>query len=195
MLSDSCLDVHFVHLRGPWNSSFPSDVKLRFLSLVEVALIPLHLAAGPALDVWTHNEKTEKWLSESLLDDWRIKEDDNIESAGPWWLGPIQQSHSGILLRVENRMRDTAGLECKITEVLIYAALPKEAKSEASLPTPPGSSSPNAGQDGGDSNGIIQDIRIYALPLCSTNSAPDDDISGLASPPLYNKSIDLEAYI
>lgn len=193
MLSDSFLDVHFVHTRGSWSSSFPSDVKLKFLSLVEVALIPLHLAAGPSLDVWTHNEKTEKWLSESLLDDWRIKEDDNIESAGPWWLGPIQQSDSGILLRVENRMKDTAGLERKATEVLIYAALPKEAKSEASLPTSPGSSSPNAGQDGGISNGIIQDIRIYALPLCSTNSAPVDDIGGLASPLWYNKSSDVEA--
>lgn len=187
------LDVHFVHTRGSWSPSFPADVKLQFLSLVEVALIPLHLAAGPSLDVWTHNEKTEKWLSESLLDDWRIKEDENIESAGPWWLRPIQQSDSGILLRVEDRMRNTAGLERKPTEVLIYAALSKEAKSQALIPTPPGSSSPNAGQDGGISNGIIQDIRIYALPLCSTNSAPVDDIKGLASPPWYDKSSHVEA--
>lgn len=158
-----------------------------------MALIPLHLAAGPSLDVWTQNERTEKWLSESLLHDWKIKEDDNIESAGPWWFRPVQQSDSGILLRVEDRARNTTSLEGKVTEVLIYAALPKDSKSEASLPTPPGSSSPNAGQDGGVSNRIIQDIRIYALPLCSTNSATADDIRGLAPTTCYDKSSDVEA--
>lgn len=168
---------------------------MRFLSLVEVAAIPLHLAAGPSLDVWTQNETTEQWLSESLLDDWRIEEDENNEFSGPWWLRPTQQSDRGILLKVEDRTRNTTGSEHKGTEVLIYAALSKEAEDHASLPTPPGSSSPHAGQDmdGGVSNGIIKDIKIYALPLCSSTFTLVDDIGGLASPSLCDNSTDVEA--
>lgn len=175
------------------SSLFPCDAELQFLSLVEVAAIPLHLAAGPSLHVWTHDETTEQWLSESLLHDWNIKEDNNTKSIGAWWLQPIQQSDRGILLRVEDRT--PTGSKRKVTEVLIYAALSNEIENHASIPTPPGSSSPNADQDihGGTSNGIIQDIRIYALPLCSTNSTLVDDMGGLASSQLCDKSSDIEA--
>lgn len=131
-----------------------------------------------------------QWLYESLLDDWIIKEDDNIQSTEPWWLRPIQQSDRGILLRVEDRSRNITGSERNVTEVLIYAALSKESESRASLPTPPGSSSPYAGQaiDGATANGIIRDVKINALPLCSTNSSLADDIRGLVSPPLCDQS-------
>lgn len=168
---------------------------MRFLALVEAAAIPLHLAAGPSLDVWTQNESTEQWLSDSLLDNWRITEDDNTESFRPWWLRQIQQSDRGMLLRVEDWTRNTASSEHKCTEVLIYAALSNEAEEHASLPTPPGSSSPHAGQDmdGGVSNGIIKNIKIYALPLCSSIFTLVDDLGGLASPSLCDNSTDVEA--
>lgn len=187
-------DVHFVDARGSSSFSFPSDAKLQFLSLVEVAAIPLHLAGGPSLNVWTPNETTEQWLAESLLDDWKVKED-STEFSEPWWLQPIQQSDRGILLKVENPMGNTTGPERNVTEFLIYAAISKEAQIHATLPTPPGSSSPNARQDihVGTSNGTIQDIKIYALPLCSMNSTLVDDIGGLASPPFCDKSADVEA--
>lgn len=195
MLSDSYLDVHFVNTRCSSSSSFPSNTKLQFLSLVELAAIPIHLAAGPSLDVWTHDELTEQWLSSSLLEDWIIQEDDRTDYAEPWWHRPVQQSDRGILLRVEDWSGDNAGSKRKVTEVIIYAALPKEVEIHASLPTPPGSSSPNAGLDidGESSNEIIYDIKLYALPLCSTNSTLVDDIGGLASPTLCHNSTDVEA--
>ncbi|MCJ1465061.1 hypothetical protein MMC07_003677 [Pseudocyphellaria aurata] len=187
-------DVHFVNTRCSPTSFFPSNTKLQFLSFVEVAAIPIHLAAGPSLDVWTHNELTEQWLSSSLLDDWIIKENNWTKSAEAWWHRPVQQSDRGILLRVEDGSGDNAGSERKITEVVIYAALSKEVKSHVSLPTPPRSSSPNADLDvdGATSNDIIHDIKIYALPLCSTNSTLVDDIRGLTSPTSCHKSSDIE---
>lgn len=163
-------------------------MKLQFLSLVDVATIPLYLAAGPSLNVWTQNESTEHWLSESLLDDWDLGYDTAFESTGPWWLRPVQQSDRGILLRVEDDAEAVVNAGHRITEFLIYAALCKEPELCNVLPTPPGSSSPGADPDIDISRplGIIRDIKIHALPLSSYSYTQIEDCAGLDAPSLYD---------
>ncbi len=184
-------------MRGSSASFFPSSAKLRFLSLVEVASIPLHLATGPSLSVWTSSELTEQWISEALLDNWdaEVDTDGSIE---PWWLRSIQQSDRGILLQVEDAVGAIHSVPIsgpKITEVLIYAGISKERQDHAVLPTPPGSSSPGRGEDPGDGrpSGIMRDIKIYALPLCSREYEELDNGQDLDSRSLQSISVDGEA--
>ena len=41
----------------------PKEAKLKYLAVVNVCDIPLSLAAGPVLDVWSNDEGTEEALS------------------------------------------------------------------------------------------------------------------------------------
>lgn len=170
---------------------------MRFLSLVQVALIPLHLAAGPSFYVWTHNESTEHWISEALLDH-RDAAAGSAGSTQPWWLRSTQQSDRGILLKVENGVGDihsTPSSGYTITEILVYAAISKEQEFSGILSTIPGSPS-GAGDDArvGDRYGITREIKIYALPLSSRKHEHFDRIQGLDPQPLLNGTDDGKAY-
>lgn len=141
------------------------DAKLHFLSLVEVARIPLYLAAGPSCDVSTGNEATTKWLTEALL---HCEESELYEDASrdPWWLHLGGQSENGILLGVWAEKEEQRGTRNVTTEVLLYAAV---TKTHTALPTPPTSSSP-APPDEDFTDALGQDgkmVKVYALPLCS----------------------------
>lgn len=170
---------------------------MRFLSLVQIALIPLHLAAGPSFYVWTHNKSTEQWISEALLD----HRDASAGSAGsnqPWWLRCTQQSDSGILLKVEYGVGDihsTPSSGYTITEILVYAAISKEQKSSGNLSASPGSPS-GAGDDArvGDRYETTREINIYALPLSSRKHEHFDRIQGLDPQPLLNGTDDGKAF-
>lgn len=158
-------------------------------------MIPLHLAAGPSFYVWTHNESTEQWISEALLDN----RDASAGSAGsnrPWWLRSTQQSDNGILLKVENGEEDihnTPSSGYTITEILVYAAISKEQQSSGSAS--PGSPS-GAGDDArvGDRYETIREINIYALPLSSRKYEHFDRFQGLDPQPLYNGTDDGKAF-
>lgn len=169
---------------------------MRFLSLVQVALIPLHLAAGPSFHVWTHNKSTEQWISEALLDhcDTIASSADSIQ---PWWLRSSQQSDSGILLKVEGGVGDihsTPNLSNNVTEILIYAAIPNEQDRPGTLSTPPDSSSGAGEKSGvGDRYGATREIRIYALPLASQKNEQFDRIQVLDPQPLHNGNDDGKA--
>ena len=141
------------------------DAQLHFLSLVDVARIPLYLAAGPSCDVCTENEATTRWLTEAVLD---CEESGFYEDASrePWWSHLGGQSENGILLRVDNKSDEERGTRNVITEVLLYAAV---TKTNTALPTPPASSSP-APPDEDTADASDQDgktVKVYALPLCS----------------------------
>lgn len=160
-------------------------------------MIPLHLAAGPSFYVWTHNESTEQWISEALLD----HRDTAASSAGsnqPWWLRSPQQSDCGILLKVKNGVGDihsTPSPGYTITEILIYAAIFKEQKLSGLLLAPPGSPS-CAGDNArvGDRYDTSREIKIYALPLSSRKHEHFDRIQSLDPQPLLNSTDDGKAY-
>ncbi|KAL8689526.1 MAG: hypothetical protein Q9218_004825 [Villophora microphyllina] len=152
-------DVHFSH---PHLSSLPalSDASLRFLGTVEVSDVPLYLAAGPSLDVWTSNEQTQKWLHTCLRSDYSHDGDNNGRS---WWENVGGQSKHGILLGVDGGLDGSTQAGPNITEILLYTAssnLPE--RSHAPL-TPPESSPKYRGC----SIPTTSSIRLYATPLSS----------------------------
>ena len=141
------------------------DAKLHFLSLVDVARIPLHLAAGPSCDVSTTNEATTRWLTEALLD---CDESDLCGDASkePWWSHSGLQSENGILLRVETENEEEKGIRNAVTEMLLYAAV---ANTGPMLPNPLTSFSPAPPDE--DLEDALKEygksIKVFALPLCS----------------------------
>ncbi|KAL8945826.1 MAG: hypothetical protein Q9222_007691 [Ikaeria aurantiellina] len=160
-------DLHFSH---PYASSpsFLQRASLKFLGLVETADVPLYLAAGPSLDVWTGSEATKHWLQANLYDNAH----DEDASSRALQAGIGQQSRHGVLLSVlDGRCgdKDVAVQKSrqKITEVLLYASTTPHPSSAdmIPLPTPPGSSSPTIK----DRPERIPEtsFRVYALPLSS----------------------------
>lgn len=152
---------------------------------------------GPSFYVWTHNESTEQWISEALLD----RRDASAGPAGsnqPWWLRCTQQSDNGILLKVEYGVEDihsTPSSAYTITEILVYAAISKEQKSSGNLSASPGSPS-GPGDDArvGDRYETTREINIYAQPLSSRKLEHFDRIQGLDPKPLLNGTDDGKAF-
>ncbi|KAL8999159.1 MAG: hypothetical protein Q9169_001938 [Polycauliona sp. 2 TL-2023] len=153
-------DLHFSHPGVPL-PFLGQDASLRYLAVVETANVPLYLVAGPSLDVWTNDEKTEQWLHQCLFDG-LIHE--HAEDQNSWWDRIGGQSHSSILLGVRGGHNAGTGPAPTITEILLYAAASSKSPKTQAPPTPPASSSPDYETQG---NGASLGIRIHALPLSS----------------------------
>ena len=176
-------DLHFTHahLSG---LSLPQHGSFRFLAIVEAASIPLYLAAGPSLDVWTDNGKSREWLHQCLIDK---TEADHVDGDTAWWATSGAQLEHGILLGVKDQSSGPPAKGLVITEVLIYAARTNSQSILDALPTPPESSSPSheaATIPQGDTG---SSIRLYALPLSSkifvTLDQPSFEPSAAPLPP------------
>ncbi|KAL9022378.1 MAG: hypothetical protein Q9185_000494 [Variospora sp. 1 TL-2023] len=154
------LDVHFSHPRVQ-DVSLPQDACLRFLTIVEAASVPLFLAAGPSLDVWTNDETTRDWLYNCVTDGADNSEEGN---SGRHWIDPGRQSRFGILLGVKDGLRKSARSGRDITEVLLYAAASRLPPVNHAPPSPPASSSPGRDNHTGSISSIL---RLYAIPLSS----------------------------
>ncbi|KAI4934084.1 hypothetical protein J4E86_011466 [Alternaria arbusti] len=131
---------------------------LRFLTTVDTAKIPLYLAAGPSLDVWTTEEATQAWFEAVLLSKPTLADAPNT-AAKEWWDLARSQSPIGFLVQVQ-----LAGGEARkprVTEILFYGTI--AAPTTAGLPTLPSSSSyvDNAHAE------LLPELRIHALPLSS----------------------------
>lgn len=159
-------DVQIWASNSSTRAPLPQDAKLHFLSLVEVARIPLYFAAGPSCEVSTSNEATTRWLTGALLD---CEEPDSFEDASreQWWSHLGRQSEHGILLSVETGNMEEHGIQSVITEMLLYAAA---TSTSTALPTPPVSSPTPPDEDfAGTSNQSGKTLKVYALPLCSNS--------------------------
>jgi hypothetical protein len=128
--------------------------------VVDTAKIPLYLAAGPSLDVWTSCEATEAWFESILLGK---PSGPSYVASNPvqtqWWTLARSQSPIGILVQVENV--EEQGHTSRVTEILFYGTIAPTGTRV--LPTPP-SSSPER-----DNAGPMQlpELRVHALPLSS----------------------------
>ncbi|KAL9101918.1 MAG: hypothetical protein Q9163_002884 [Psora crenata] len=176
------IDEQGTTIDGLTNSSSSCTVlvdkiaRLRFLSIIDLAGIPLHIIAGPSLEVQTANQTAINWFSDILF-----STDTDGGSNGavnePWWLDPLKQSEYGILLKVvHDHKRGEHGKEA--TEIVFYAAVDS---AKPDLPTPPASSSP-APPNQALSQPQPTSIRLYALPLCSNFIRRTQQLSSLCSP-------------
>jgi hypothetical protein len=127
---------------------------LRFLATVDPARIPLYLAAGPSLDVWTTSAATEEWFASILSTA-------TANAAQGWWAHAKAQSPIGFLVKVDEGEVKAHG--SRITEILFYATISAAPTAPVVLPTPP-SSSPDAPYDQSEQ---LPELTIHALPLSS----------------------------
>lgn len=165
-------DVHLEFTQPTTRVRLSPSAGLRFLSCVDPTGIPLHLAAGPSLCVWTANEETEEWFYNKIVHD-GISEHGITDTAGlpgnAWWSRGGGQSDRGILLGVDNGSEADGQLGPKITELLFYATIGPNQTGKIALPTPPASSSPTPSTGGPDAplESAVNQARVYALPLSS----------------------------
>ena len=170
--TDGHADVHLEYVQSTSRLRLSPSVVLRFLSFVDPTGIPLHLAAGPSLGVWTSNEDTEGWFYKTIVHDGIADQGfTNVADlpANPWWSRGGGQLDRGILLGVDHGSEVDGQIGPKITELLLYATIEPDQTGIIALPTPPASSSPSpdaGGHDAPSENGVSQ-ARIYALPLSS----------------------------
>ncbi|KAI9813800.1 MAG: hypothetical protein M1827_003590 [Pycnora praestabilis] len=150
---------------------FSPQTYLHHLAFVNPSLIPLYLAAGPSLDVWTTNTETEAWFAQVLLGN-HAEEEAKDEENIPWWKTHRTQSDIAVLIRVEGNGEDSdAQSGPRVTELLLYGIISK-ITTNSTLPTPPTSSSPGPGelvgiQEGERKQHAGKELRVYALPLSS----------------------------
>lgn len=168
--TDSSADVHFEYAQPTGRLRLSSSAELRFLSFVDPAGIPLHLAAGPSLGVWTTSEDTEAWLYDTIIGDdiaGRASTDGAGPPRDPWWCRVGGQSDRGILLGVDQGTVSDGQVGPKITEFLLYATMGVNQIGTMAFPTPPASSSPSPDASGHDvlPEPAVSQARIYALPL------------------------------
>lgn len=144
---------------------------------MNVAQIPLYLSLGPSLEVQTSEEATGRWFSQ-ILSNHRGQGLTREDALEPWWKCPSGQSDLGVLVRVEGE--EKAGPKrLQATELLFYAA---SEQRQATLPTPPASSSPGPGATDASAS-LSPSIKLYALPLCSDILKHARVDHGLRSPP------------
>ncbi|KAA6407152.1 MAG: hypothetical protein FRX48_08953 [Lasallia pustulata] len=174
LLDDSAGKIQDVGLECTHSTSqlwLSPSARLRFLSFVNPSGIPLHLAAGPSLGVWTTNEDTEQWFYNAIVRD-GVADRGFTDGAGPttpWWQRGGGQSDRGILFGVDSGIEPDGHAGPKITELLLYALTGPNQTSTIALPTPPASSSlsPDAGEHHATSENNVPQARIYALPMSS----------------------------
>ncbi|KAF1917846.1 hypothetical protein BDU57DRAFT_445284 [Ampelomyces quisqualis] len=158
LLSDGNI-ITDVGLASPNIASSPplTATTLRFLTTVDTAKIPLYLAAGPSLDVWTTSQATEAWFESVLLSKPVISADpDAIEH--PWWTLARAQSPIGILAQVGSGPQSVQ--KPRVTEILFYGTIAPS--SAGALPTPP-SLSPEHHTHASQ----LPELRVHAIPLSS----------------------------
>ncbi|KAI9698010.1 MAG: hypothetical protein M1836_004363 [Candelina mexicana] len=178
--------IEDIHLSLPTNVpqtfSLHSNATLTYLALVDPTLIPLYLAAGPCLDVWTDNEETVQWFADQLLSENTVlpnsdgaahegnkdTKEEGVE-VQPWWESRQAQSDVGILVRVEEKGA-SSGLNTiegnsgpRITEILLYASVIPANEDADGIPTPP-SSSAHSSSSAPNTKPVL---RVHALPLSS----------------------------
>lgn len=136
--------------------------------------MPLYLAAGPSLDVWTTCEATEAWF-ESILLSKPASTEATSNTGTEWWALARSQSPIGILVQVQHPGEEAP--KPRVTEILFYGTIAPT--TAGTLPTPP-SSSPER-HDGQDEQ--LPELQVHALPLSSDLLYQQAATSALPSSP------------
>lgn len=143
--------------------SISAQATLRYLSLVDISRIPLHIITGSTLDVWTTEPETENWFSRILLD---VEGLNLPDGAGAWWRTAQLESPLGILTAVDS-LQDVSDGQSRISEILFFVSRGREYETRA--PTPP-HSSPHGGLFSSRHHATadaINCLRISAIALSS----------------------------
>jgi hypothetical protein len=154
----------------------PKDAPLRFLSVVDVARLPLHILLGQQYNVSTNDLTAQQYLERVLLACTQENE--------AWWKSIRPESPLGILVAVETDSKTYNGTP-RITELLLVASRSHLVLGQR-LPTPPASSPFEVAVDAGTSD--TQVLQVLALAISSDLLLP----ANLPSPPLSPALADCE---
>jgi hypothetical protein len=146
----------------------PKDAPLRFLSVVDVARLPLHILLGQQYNVSTNDYSAQQYLERALLACTQENE--------AWWKSIRPESPLGILVAVEADSK-TYNSTLRITELLLVASRSHLVLGQR-LPTPPASSPFEVAADAGASDAQV--LQVLALAISSDLLLP----ANLPSPPL-----------
>ncbi|CAN9384634.1 unnamed protein product [Alternaria alternata] len=171
--------------QNPASSPTLPATSLHFLTTVNTSKIPLYLAAGLSLDVWTTEEATQAWFESILLNN-PPPGKTTSHDVRRWWDLARSQSPIGILVQVQRGEEEDVHRP-RVTEILFYGTIAASSTSE--LPTPP-SSSPYVDIAHGE---VLPELRVHALPLSSDLLHTTIDIPGVTEPqflpPLHNSHV------
>lgn len=149
-----------------YDTALPNNAPLQFLSVVNVAQLPIHILLGQQYNVSTNDSTAQQYLERVLLACPQEHE--------AWWNTVQPESPLGILVGVDVDKRADRGRP-RITELLLVAS-----KAHASLrqrpPTPPASSPFELAAD----TSIDPSLHVLALAISSDLLIP----ANLPSPPL-----------
>lgn len=175
-------DIGFTSQNIASSPAIPS-AKLCYLSTVDTARIPLYLAAGPSLDVWTTNETTEAWFESIFFSQPVITTDGyDVAATSEWWTLARSQTPIGILVQIPSEQDDNSSLQ--VTEILFYGTIAANISGGLSASF----NSTNLAID------QLPELRVHALPLSSRllrhgdlNSSDNAEAQFL--PPLHNSPL------
>ncbi|KAI8943777.1 hypothetical protein NX059_001752 [Plenodomus lindquistii] len=165
LLGRQNIDVGLSTLNVASTPAISVSRRLRFLSTVDTARIPLYLAAGPSLDVWTSSEATETWFESILLSKPASAADDSDPGGGggDWWDLARSQAPVGILVQVDHEGQDVP--RSRVTEILFYGTI--AAAGPGGLPASRTLTESLVDQ--------LPELQVHALPL-SSDLLRDQDV-------------------
>ncbi|KAK4580273.1 hypothetical protein LTR86_000476 [Recurvomyces mirabilis] len=163
-------------------SSLAKDATLRFLSLVEIDCLPLHVFVGPLYAVTTSCDQTKHLFSQMLLP----VEHGQDGSDSQWWQTASNNTKLGLLVKVESSSVQLDQTSGAATEMLFYTAL---VAHTAGNPTPP--QSPPASAQSRIVETIGNRYELRAIAVCSHLLTRSANLTAPSSPGTHD--VDQEA--
>lgn len=169
------------------HSSLSRNAKLSLRAYVNPNRIPIVCFIGPSLELHCSDCTTVDWIRHKLLRTYQTAEDSYAEFSSP------QQCPIGILVHVNEHIPlpelKTQSARQEISDILIFGTLSRS-NPQNERPSPPyASSSKVGGQFSGEPS---FQLRVYAIPLCSSIFTKAQSLSTPPNNAKYNASGNLE---
>ncbi|EFE41366.1 conserved hypothetical protein [Trichophyton verrucosum HKI 0517] len=188
--SDSSASLRGIRLINPdptSHSSLSRNAKLSLRAYVNPNRIPIVCFIGPSLELHSSDCTTVDWIRHKLLRTYQTAEDGYEEFSSP------RQCPVGILVHVNEHIPSpelkTQSAPQEISDILIFGTLSRSSPQNERLSPPHPSSSAVEGQFSEEPS--IQ-LRVYAIPLCSSIFAKARSLSTPPNNAKYNTSGTLE---
>ncbi|KAM5441004.1 hypothetical protein MferCBS31731_003788 [Microsporum ferrugineum] len=159
------------------------NAKLSFRAYVNPSRIPIVCFTGPSLELHCSEHKTVDWIRHKLLRTYRTEGEDYEE------LAPVQQCPVGILIRVDEQSpspeanNNTSLKHQMISDILIFGTLSRPSPRN-DCPSSPQPSSMTADGQLPKNEPPPLELRVYAIPLCSSNFTR---VQLLSTPPVNSR--------
>ncbi|KAG8207328.1 Vacuolar protein sorting-associated protein [Trichophyton interdigitale] len=185
--SASLTGIRLINPDPTGHSNLSRDAKLSLKAYVNPNRIPIVCFIGPSLELHSSDCTTVDWIRHKLLRTYHTADDGYEQFSSP------QQCPVGILVRVNEHIPSpelkAQSAQQEISDILIFGTLSRSSPQNERLSPSYPSSSAAGGQFSGDSS---FQLRVYAIPLCSSIFTKAQSISTPPNNAKYNASRNLE---